>query len=242
MREQCAQTWDLLRITPLPIWTVIWGKIRAGWDRTAPLYIRLIGLKLLVLIWQLAEIYTKAHATLRRYPDSSAFEDGDFMVLSAAALLFLIVYLLLDMVFAPVLGTGIALVTPVCWRRLGLGLGLVARWCLPMLTLFCMVVWQAQGTDPLPTQWNTHLSLAARYTEQYGFGGVGYSGAVEDVFPSLTIIVPDGPLLVFMHTTATYDVTNNDYFMILLCSVLGYLGLVLGVLALERISARLRYG
>ncbi|MBN2304925.1 MAG: hypothetical protein JXQ72_10630, partial [Anaerolineae bacterium] len=84
--------------------------------------------------------------------------------------------------------------------------------------------------------------LAARYIWHYGFSYVGYYGAVDEVYPSLTITMPDGPLLVFMHTTASWDVeTSGHYFSILLRCLLGYLGLALGTLAVGWGTVRLRY-
>ncbi|MBN2302969.1 MAG: hypothetical protein JXQ72_00740, partial [Anaerolineae bacterium] len=186
-REYRNHSWDLLRITPLARGKLTGGKLRAivGW--LAPLYFRLIGLKALFMFWQLAEIHSKAHTVLRGAGPSSRFQDDQFLVLGAAALLFVIAYLLVDLLFTTALGIAAALLVRSQWRRIGLAAGLLARWWLPLLTLAALLTYEIQGFDPLPTQWNTHLSLAARYIWHYGFSYVGYYGAVDEVYPSLTI-------------------------------------------------------
>lgn len=241
-REQRHHTWDLLRITPLTARALIGGKLRAMWSWLGPLYLRLVGLKLIFLYWQLTQIHSKAHIAMRQPSFTSEFRDEQFLVVSAAAVLFVVLYLLTDLLFTTALGMVAALIMPLHGRRLGLAAGLLVRWCLPVLTLTSLLIWQFKGIDPLPTQWNTHLSMAARYTEHYGFGYVGVSGAVNEVFPSLAITMPDGPLLVFMHTTSSWTVsTPGFYFSILLRSLFAYLGLAVGTIVVSWLIAHLRY-
>ncbi len=241
-REQRNHAWDLLRITPLTRTALFVGKLRAVWAWVAPLYFRLIGVKLIFLFWQLTQIHSKAHIAMRQPFFTSRFQDNQFLVISAAAVLFVVVYLLVDLLFTTTLGMSTALAIPPHGRRLGLAAGLLLRWHLSVLTLISLLVWQFKGIDPLPTQWNTHLSMAARYTEGYGFGYVGGYGAVVDVFPSLTVTIPDGPLLVFMHTTASAHVsTTGIYFSLLLYSLFAYLGLVVGTMVIGWLAVHLRY-
>ncbi len=240
--EQRDHSWDLLRITPLARGALVGGKLRAVLSWLTPLYLRLIGLKLIFLVWQFTQIYSKAHRAMIGASYPSRFQDDQFLLLSAASVLFVTSYLLVDLLFTTGLGMAAALLIPRRGLRLGLAAGLLVRWWLPLLTLIALLTYEIQGIDPLPTQWNTHLSLAARYIWHYGFSSVGYWGAAEEVFPSLTITMPDGPLLVFMHLTSTSNVsTTGAYFSILLRSLFAYLGIAGGVIAAGWLAARLRY-
>lgn len=243
-REHRNNSWDLLRITPLTRGALVRGKLQAMLAWLAPLYLRLAGLKLLFLFWQLTQIHTKAHIAMHHRPTAypNGFQDNQFLGISAAAVLFMIIYLLLDLLFTTALGITTALVMRPHRQRLGLAVGLLVRWCLPVVTLISLLTWQFKGIDPLPTQWNTHLSMAARYTEHYGFDYVGISGAVVEVFPSLTITMPDGPLLVFMHATPSAKVsTTGVYFSILLRSLFAYLGLGVGTVGVGWLAVCRQY-
>lgn len=241
--EQRDHSWDLLRLTPLARGALVGGKLWAVLGWLAPLYLRLIGLKLIFMLWQLTQIHTKAHIAILGHPGYTfSFQDDQFLDISVAAALFVIVYLLLDLLFTTALGMAAALVIPLHGRRSGLAVALLARWWLPLLTLSALGMAEVQGFDPVPTQWSAHLSMAARYIWRYGFDWVGYWGALGEVFPSLTITLPDGPLLVVMHITASENVTTTGiYFSILLISLIAYLGLAVGSITAGWLAARLRY-
>lgn len=205
-REFHGHTWSLVIMTNVSARKLVMGKWWAVMRGLLPTYIWVIQLKVILMIWQLAQIHH-----LMRDNGYLNLHFFDFALGSGLSVFLIIVGLLFNLSITVVIGLLASLMTAGKQRSWGISVALLVVFFLSGMTVIGMLAFLIFPDDIYPTYYNSHGSIPAYYVLDYNLDWFGYEGAYPQIFASLAMSIGTGPVLVIVHLVrnATIDTTTD---------------------------------